>query len=77
MVFDRLSIIPTFQYKFSKIISLWELHCFYLTARRCLQLHEHLGPLVGGNADQALETILRTFGDYSTGWIIAGKERDE
>lgn len=77
MVFDRLSIVPTFQYKFSRIISLWELHCFYLTARTYLPLHEYLSPLVGGNADLALNTILRTFKDYSTGWMIAGKERNE
>ena len=74
MVFDRLNIVPTFQYHFSQVIPLWEMHCFYLTARTYFELQSLLSPLVGKNTDQALKTIGDTLQSYTDHWAIAGKE---
>lgn len=73
MVFDRLCIVPAFQYKFSVIISPWELHCFYLTAKVHKRLSAQLGHPVSDNADCAHGTIMSVLEDYSTGWKLAGK----
>lgn len=73
MVFDRLSIVPTFQYKFSSVISPWELHCFYLAAKMYRRLNAQPRQVVVHNADSACDTIVGLLEDYDTGWKIAGE----
>lgn len=73
MVFDRLNLVPAFQYKFSTIISPWELHCFYLAARTYKHLSYNWGEKVGEEAERAVGVIITTLESYSTGWKIAGE----
>lgn len=77
MVFDRLNIVPAFQYKFSTVISPWELHCFYLAAAKYQQLMSQPGQMVVQNGAAACETIEQLLEDYSTGWRIAGELWDQ
>jgi len=78
MVFDRLNIVPAFQYEFSRIISLWELHCFYLAARTYRESRENLEQLIDSDiADHGLEVIMTTLQDYSVCWKIAGNRHKQ
>ena len=73
MVFDRLSIVPAFQYKFSRVISPWELHCFYLAAMKYRRLSAQPEQVVIQNGTSACAVIEELLKDYSTGWRIAGE----
>lgn len=72
MVFDRLSIVPAFQYNFSTVISPWELHCFYLAAAVYNRLSVQPG-LVVQTGETACRTTMKLLQDYRTGWKIAGE----
>ncbi|KIX01503.1 uncharacterized protein Z518_09229 [Rhinocladiella mackenziei CBS 650.93] len=71
MVFDRVNIVPTLQYQYSQVISLWELHCFYFAAE--IYLRYDLCGTFGKNADIALQTIKRTLERYRTYWKLASQ----